>query len=64
MCWIDRPGYSGAVIKEDGKLISLDFTEINQRLDRLDKKTWGQLCCEKGYLDDARTTTPDILETG
>ncbi len=52
--WVERPGYSGVVVKEEGRLLSLDFTKINQLLDKVDKKTWGELCWQRGYAEGRR----------
>ena len=49
--WINRPGYRGVVVKENGKLMSLDFTKIIQLLDRVDQKSWEELYRYYGYID-------------
>lgn len=53
--WVERPGYSGVVVKEEGRLLSLDFTKINQLLDKVDKKAWGELCLQSGFAEGRRT---------
>lgn len=54
--WINRPGYRGVVVKENGKVMSLNFTKIIQLLDRVDRKTWEELSryylCLDGHIDD------------
>ncbi len=49
--WINRPGYRGVVVKENGKLMSLDFTKIIQLLDRVDQKNWEELYRHYDYID-------------
>ncbi len=60
--WINRPGYSGVVVKEDGKLISLDFTKINQLLDRIDKKSWEERYWQVGCMDNCPIVPKGRLE--
>ena len=62
--WINRPGYRGVVVKENTKLMSLDFTKIIQLLDKVDKKIWEELCWHYGYIDRCTNLPEGQLNSG